>query len=72
MLFRLQAALDVLVLLVRGCGGEGKEVPRELVTECFPRVVKRVLMSSDDTAILQVSGASLSGLTLLVWITVQP
>ena len=44
----------MLVLLVRGCGSEGRGLPGELVTEVFPRVVKRVLTSSDDTAILQV------------------
>ena len=41
--------MDVLVHLVRGCGCEGGV----LVTEVFPAVVRR-LLSSDDSAILQV------------------
>ncbi len=45
----MQAVLDVLVHLVRGCGCEGGV----LVTDVFPAVVQRVL-NSDDTAILQV------------------
>ena len=45
--------MDVLVLLVRGCG-EGK-VPKEIITEIFPRVV-RVGVASDDVTLLQNVG----------------
>lgn len=45
--------LDVLVVLVRGCGEGG--VPGEIVTEVFPRVV-RVAVSSDDCPLLQNAG----------------
>ena len=45
--------LDVLVLIVRGCG-VGK-VPTDVVKEIFPRVV-RVGVASDDVAILQNAG----------------
>ncbi len=49
----VQVALDILVLIVRGCGSVEGGVPTEFVTEVFPCVVQRVL-SSDDSAILQV------------------
>lgn len=49
----LQVVLDVLVVLVRGCG-EGR-VPGEVVREVFPRVVC-VAMASDDCALLQNAG----------------
>ena len=45
--------LDVLVLLVRGCGLGN--VPNEVVREIFPRVV-RVGVASDDVAMLQNAG----------------
>ena len=48
--------LDVLVLVVRGCGSAG--LPQELVTQVFPRVVQRIL-ASDDSSVLQVSGRDL-------------
>ena len=43
--------LDVLVLVVRGCGSAG--LPQELVTQVFPCVVQRILQS-DDSSVLQV------------------
>ncbi|CAI8007574.1 Importin-9 [Geodia barretti] len=49
----LPAVLDVLVLLVRGCGLGN--VPNEVVREIFPRVV-RVGVASDDVAMLQNAG----------------
>ena len=49
----VQAVLDVLVLLVRGCG-EGN-VPSEIVREIFPRVV-RLGVVSDDVSLLQSAG----------------
>ena len=50
----IQAVLDVLVPIVRGCRGEGHEELRaSIVTQVFPTVVQR-LLSSDDSAILQV------------------
>lgn len=47
------AMLDVLVLVVRGCGSAG--LPQELVTQVFPRVVQRIL-ASDDSSVLQNGG----------------
>ena len=45
--------LDVLVVLVRGCGERG--VPGEVVREVFPRVV-HVGVASDDSSLLQNAG----------------
>ena len=47
----LQAVLDVLVPLVRGCKVGG--LPETFVSEVFPCVVQRVL-DSDDSSLLQV------------------
>ena len=49
----VQAVLEVLVLLVRGCG-DGK-VPAEVVKEIFPRVI-RVGVASDDISVIQNAG----------------
>ena len=54
LVYFIQAVLDVLVPIVRGCRGEGHEELRaSIVTQVFPTVVQR-LLSSDDSAILQV------------------
>lgn len=53
-LCHIQVALDILVLIVRGCADVEGGVPAEFVTQVFPCVVQRVL-SSEDSAILQVS-----------------
>ena len=65
---KLQAMLDVLVVLVRGCGVGG--VPGEVVREVFPRVVRRAL-SCNDSAILQVSHSGRSKVTLTPWLLPQ-
>ena len=49
----VQAMMDVLVLVVRGCGEGG--VPCEVVKQVFPRVVC-VAMASDDCSLLQNAG----------------